>query len=192
MVEFRFSKAIDNNRSTQTEVCPKSRLSDWENMLILFIAAWVIAEIQAYELQKRLQASSDYLLPGDDPTPRNFCYGGTPKGALTILLGERAAFATNFPTKVIAINDDMILEMNKDEHGDIAVTTDIFDQNNDLVASIENNRFRVVQDAIVERKDLHSLKVTIKHRKEQVYMCGTSIRQPSALLVYSGTQVTQS
>jgi hypothetical protein len=130
-------------------------------------------------LVQRLNQHADFFVPANEPTPPNPCQFA-PKNALVVILGARAAFSTFFPAKIIVINSDLILTLDRDEKGDVGITTDIYDQNDDFIAGISKNKFTVVNDAIIDRPDMSSLKVTIKHRKEQVldvrYINASTIR----------------
>ena len=133
--------------------------------LVFFCACELI---HGTSVRKRLQAYSDYLVPGDTATPDNVCEV-IPKGALRILLGPMAAWATSFPSNVVVIDGDSILSMNRTADGRISLSTDIYDENHDIIAEIKDNHYDVDSSAFkVARDNLSDLSVFIRHDKEQV------------------------
>jgi hypothetical protein len=133
---------------------------------LVFLCACAL--IHGTSVRKRLQAYSDYLVAGDTPTPDNVCEA-IPKGALRILLGPMAAWATSFPSNVIVIDGDTILKINRSADGRISLSTDIYDKNHDIIAEIKDNHYDVDSSAFkVVRDNLSDLSVFIRHDKEQV------------------------
>src|SRR5467141_569537 len=144
------------------------RAWQWIPMFLIVLALLYSLKLASrIELARELNLNHGLLVSANEPTPPNPCQPA-PKNALVIILGNKAVFSTGFPAKIIAINNDVILTLDKDSKGSISITTDIYDQNDDFVVGIEKNKFTPVSDALIERNDLSSLKVTLKHRKEQV------------------------
>ena len=126
-----------------------------------------IALTSTTRLKHELSRYSGVLVPANDSTPSNPC-GTVPRGALLVILGERAAWTRQFPTTVLRIGNDDILVLDRDGKGNIVITTDIYDGDN-IVASIDRNNFTVTSDAFTkERNDLSSLAVTLRRKKEKV------------------------
>lgn len=129
------------------------------------------------ELSKR---SNFFLIPADDPTPANDCT----HGSLFVFLGTMAATANKFPDVVLATGvpappgDPKAIDgrkfiprltIDRNSRGEVAVTFDIYDENENVVAAIEKNQVTISNDAFdVRRPDASTLTVIIKHKKETV------------------------
>jgi hypothetical protein len=137
-------------------------------LLILVVFFGVCILIHGTYVRKRLQSTSDYLIPGSDPTPPNVC-GNIPSGALRILLGPMGASSTHFPTNVISVDGEPLLSMERTTDDRLAISTDIYDRNHDIVAEIKHNSYTVDSSAFrVSRESLSDLSVFVRHDKERV------------------------
>lgn len=135
---------------------------------ILLLMAACLFEVHAFQNEYILSLPYGLLSPANDPTPSNSC-AAVPNDALRILLGPMAAFATIFPQNVISLNNDSILQLTRDAHKNIAISTDIYDEDQNIVVEIKDNRFRVSNDAFeVIRPDFSTLRVVVKRNKEKV------------------------
>ena len=62
-----------------------------------------------------------------------------------------------------------VLTLRRTQQGEIAVSADVFNEKDDAVVSIEDNKFTISDEAFqVEKPDASTLRVTVKHRKETV------------------------
>lgn len=126
---------------------------------------WVRSEQTAYELQQL----EGWLKPLDLPTPPNPCDGYAPSEAVKILVGSMASFITEFPSTILMIKEEPILVLDRNKNGEIAVTMDIYDEQDNIVVAINKNKFTLNNDIFDHpREDHGSLKVVLKKRKEKV------------------------
>jgi hypothetical protein len=131
------------------------------SILIAISAAWVTHLIDDYALEKELQLHTDWLVPASDPQPKTSC--PVVDGALQILLGNSTVYAT------ISVDRKPQLVLDRDDQGRVAVTGNIFDENDDAIAEIDRNHFTVDSDVFkLARPDRSTLSVTIKKHKEEV------------------------
>jgi hypothetical protein len=153
-------------------------------ILIVIVSLATGVFIGGAERRKRLESHADYLVPGNDPTPPNPCswaqsvpmnpqYGGgyvVPRDALSVLLGPMAAISTQFPATVISIDDEPILTMDRTWDGQIAISTDIYDEHHDIIVSLNENTYNVESSvfSISRNNSLSDLVVVIRHDKEEV------------------------
>ena len=127
---------------------------------------WTYATQKEYELTLPV----GLLTPANEPTPKNACEGMPfPPGSLTVILGQSVALVTKFPSTVVRIDEVPILSINKTPTGALSVTTDIYDEKDNIVTSIRDNQFLVANDVFEHpRTDPSSLKVVISHKKQTV------------------------
>jgi len=136
---------------------------------LVVLTIYVMGMVNQYALDKRLSQSSDWLVPADEPTPENACDNKVPTDSLLIILGSLAAFNNHFPHTVLAIGGTPLLQLDKNQKGEIAVSTDVMDDNDNEIVEIEHNHFTPANDVfMVKRKDLNSLSVIVKHEKQEV------------------------
>lgn len=97
------------------------------------------------------------LLPANDPTPNNPCHE-IPDGAMLILLGNSASFATRFPHTIIRVKGEDILTLTKKDN-ELAVSVKIFSRDGRIVAEIRDNEFSINPNNYFrrERPDRHTL-----------------------------------
>ena len=91
---------------------------------------------------------SGSLLPASDPTPRvcpgpELPKGVVPKRAVVLVYGGNMSVIDQFPQQVIVDHDIPILTVDRDLHGGVVVTVDIFGADGKIIASIEKNKFAV-------------------------------------------------
>ncbi len=186
-----FSDALEKKKPKLTKKQKKHKVKistvpyqtwKWGGVFVVLIAFMGSLQITSeIRLARQLSLNHGWLVPASEPTPSNSC-DGAPSNALKILLGSNTAYATRFPSKVISVNEDTILTLDKDAKGNVAATVDVFDQNNDIVVEIDKNHFRVANDTFnVVHNDLSSLEVVIKHNKEHVL--GIHYLNPSAIQI---------
>lgn len=114
---------------------------------------------------------SGWLAPANDPMPDNQCAKEIVDGGGTVVfLGNVAAGSAHiFPQPILSVNERNKLTMYQNAQGEIAISTDIFDEHDDVVVSIEKNKFTISNDVFqVEYPDHSTLNVIIKHHKEKV------------------------
>jgi hypothetical protein len=146
---------------------------------------WFVSTIRLkHDLSRR---SGFFLVPASDPTPPNGCPEN--EGALIVFLGPMTATATKFPNYVLGtqragLPDDARSEavtidgrayvprmiLNKNDSGNVGITVDIYDSQQNIVVSIVNNKIiNISNDAFdVIHPDLSTLTITIKRKKERV------------------------
>jgi hypothetical protein len=116
-----------------------------------------------YVLAQRI----DIFIPRGEAAPDKSC-ANLPASALAVYMGNVGAYASTFPRKIISVNNKPILTLDRDQGGNVTITIDIYDEKDDLVASINRNRFGLFGDAIMNRVDRSALEITLRHRKEKV------------------------
>jgi hypothetical protein len=123
-------------------------------------------------LAERLEMHSDWLVPASDATPHNsWCpsLDKLPPRSVILLVGSNTAYAFRFPASIIKIEGVPKFSLDRDDHGRIAITADIFDEEDNAVVEIEHNHFLVDGGAFkMERPDISTLVVYARKHKEQV------------------------
>jgi hypothetical protein len=92
-----------------------------------------------------------WLVPANDPTPENGCGKIVPSDALLVLFGNNGMWSKRTDFVAIRIGTCTEVKIHKTSKG-LAVTTDVFADDSNLLAHIENNEFTVVQGEIGYRK----------------------------------------
>jgi len=139
------------------------------------LPVWILLEPAGSKLPARAPkptASTDqysgFLEPANDPMPHNPCTRQTPD-SLYVFFGTEAAYATEFPADIITINGEVKLTLYKERGGKLAISTDIFDDNDDIVAEIDKNQFTVRKEGVFRKtSDRNSLRVVMVHKKETI------------------------
>ncbi len=135
-------------------------------VLILIVFAGSVFFIRGAAIRKQLQSNVGLLIPGNDPPIETPCGRGP---ELKLIFGPTAAKAERFPLNVIVINDEPVLILDRLGDGRIAISTDIYDSNHDIVTEILRNHYDVDSSAFkIIRNDLSSLSVVIRRDKEEV------------------------
>jgi hypothetical protein len=159
------------------------------SILIAISAAWVVHLIDDYALEKELQLHTDWLVPASDPQPKTSC--PVVDGALQILLGNNTVYATSFPATIVSVDRKPQLVLDRDDQGRVAVTGNIFDENDDAIAEIDRNHFTVDGDVFkLERPDRSTLSVTIKKHKEEVLSIRFVKITPTLGVVWKSSQAS--
>ncbi len=134
-------------------------------MVLVFLGSLKLT--RKIEVARELSLSHGWLVPGNDPTPDSACSGE--KDLLLVFLGPLAAGANKFPNTVFTAGGTPRMTINKNGRGEVAVTTDIYDENENIIVSIRDNAFTVANDVFqVQRPDKSTLIVVIRRRKERV------------------------
>jgi len=116
-----------------------------------------------------LNSKHGVLLPGNDPSPKNPC-GTIPAGALALFYGSSASYSTSFPYTVLEVKGKPKIHLTKNADGGIAITMDVFDKEEDIIAEIKNNEFTVnPQKTFDIKSDTSHLAVTLVRRKQEVF-----------------------
>ncbi|SRR5216684_702009 len=99
------------------------------------------------------------LKPADEPMPDNPCRE-IPSNALTIFLGNSAAYSSKSPHTVIEIKGKPVLSFERIGQ-EIAVNAQVFSKDGRIVAEIKRNEFFINPNNYFrrERPDAHSLRV---------------------------------
>jgi hypothetical protein len=120
------------------------------------------------EKEQLSRARSGSLVPGNGATPRNFCGEGSP-GEVIVTFGDRAVTVGKFPINVVNVDGEALLRLDRDAQGNMLLSTDIYDQDHNILASIEDNKFDTDSAVFrVQRDDLSSLTVYARKDKEKV------------------------
>jgi hypothetical protein len=90
-----------------------------------------------------------------------------------VMLGNNIGWSTQrswpFPLNVLRISKRVIISLDRNKNGEIAVNADVFNEKDDVVVTIEKNKFTISDEAFqVETPDKSTLRVTIKRKKETV------------------------
>jgi hypothetical protein len=76
---------------------------------------------------------------------------------------------------VVNVDGEALLRLDRDAQGNMLLSTDIYDQDHNILASIEDNKFDTDSAVFrVHRDDLSSLTVYARKDKEKVRMFGIS------------------
>lgn len=139
-------------------------------LFLLFCCNWV----HERKIEYQLTLWKGRLEPDSLPTPDNACSGFNKNTSqfMTLLLGDDAAYADQFPHTVIMVRGKDELVLDKDGEGRIAVTVNIFDKDGRVVAFFERGEFQVNQSNVsaISRPDLHTLIVTDEYKNEALYV----------------------
>lgn len=148
--------------------------------------------IQRLPQEPRQIVQSDLLLPGDEKTPNLHIPCGRPPGvpekAVTIAKGEMVLLVGDFAIStaeksfvVLKLYGKDLLTMTRVDNG-ISVSTDIWDEEGKILATIENNQFRVNPNKTIPliRPDPHTLIV-----EDERKVCVLSVRflNPSTIKI---------
>lgn len=130
----------------------------WKAGVFLFLFATVVyGSVVTYRrnYQRELDSNEGALIPAGDPPPLSTC--PVPPGVFTIYSG-RGAFWTNERTQVVVGNEQYtLLSVGRSDRG-ISVDALIYDEQQNLVARIVENKFIVGQTAFHrERPDRSTL-----------------------------------
>jgi len=109
------------------------------------------------------------LLPGKDPSPKSPCHDIS-ASAFAMFYGDSASYATSFPYTVLKVKGEPKIVLLKNADGGIAITMDVFDKEEDIVAQIINNEFTVNPQKTFEIKsDKSHLPVIVVRHKQEVF-----------------------
>jgi hypothetical protein len=89
------------------------------------------------------QEFSGFLLPANDPTPKNACSDRPVyNGAMLMILGNSASLSPWFPHIVVRAKGENVLTLNR-KNGEIAVGARIFGADGKIIAEIRDNEFSI-------------------------------------------------
>jgi hypothetical protein len=92
-----------------------------------------------------------------------------PPDSLSVLLGPMTAISSEFPSIIITIDGQTILTMDKDSDGRVTITTDIYDENQNIIATLDKNVYLVDSSVFkLSRDSVSDLGVVVQHNKEEV------------------------
>jgi hypothetical protein len=158
---------------THRKKCPKSaqRKLIARRAGVAGIAAFAIGAsvwIRQRDVGEQLRARSGLLVPGNEPDLPNRCRKAQ-TGQLIIALGSQTVFADSFPVTVVRVTGERLLNLDRDADGNLLLSTDIYDHDHNIIASITNNKYDTDSSVFkVEREDLSSLTVYARKDKEKV------------------------
>jgi hypothetical protein len=172
----RSNKAASKPKSGKAKAAfSRARRDYWRtnllgSLMIVVVACLCLVWVRSTQVHYELVSLQGWLIPGRDPTPPNECSSLPDKGNLTVILGDWAAAADKFPMNVIRVNNDVLLKLDRNAKGQLSISADIYDSDNNLVTEIVNNRFTIFAPKVFEhpRKDLSSLSVILSRDKEEV------------------------
>jgi hypothetical protein len=132
------------------------------NQLNLDVVMTKLDDIQNGVAQIRKQEEFEGLLtPANEPTPENVCSSFVPDGAMLLLVGNSATFATKSSETVIQIGNENMLVMEKIS-GRIAISAKLFSSDGRIVAQLDKNQFFINPNNYFRKEisaDGHSLVV---------------------------------
>ena len=120
-LEKKKPRKLKGNQELQAQKYAKAmrRYSFWrwsKPIAVVWLLGVAAALVNHKQIEKELQSNSGYLVPASDPTPPNPCgQAPLPKGALLVILGERAAWTMQFPATVLSIDKEDILVLDRDD-----------------------------------------------------------------------------
>jgi hypothetical protein len=150
----------------------KHRVAAWGGCIVAALVAigaggWIRGE-QANAMEEQLRARSGILQPANLPNPPNRCGEGQP-GQVIVTFGTRGALVGKFPINAVDVGGEPLLRLDRDEKGNMLLSADIFDQEHNILASIENNKYDTDSAVFrVQRDDLSSLTVFARKDKQKV------------------------
>jgi hypothetical protein len=138
-----------------------------------------------------------WLRPGREATPRTNCQFGTPLPSdLIFFVGSSVARISkdiHYPFNVVTINDHPILRVDKDLQGRIAISGEVFDDKDNAIVVIRNNKFTASEkNTFSIDSTVSTLEVTVEHLNEPVL--SVNYMNPKVVKVtghfhYKGTDV---
>jgi hypothetical protein len=113
--------------------------------------------------------NSTKLAAGNLPTPAVPPQARVPQDALMLFLGSTVAWATKMPHTVVEMGSDKMLVLDKDKAGDKLVlrVLKIFDENNKIIARIDDDGFWMASSTRIKRPDPGTL-VVLDHGNTEV------------------------
>jgi hypothetical protein len=140
----------------------------WGVILLMIVAFGGSLKLASeIELDRELSLHGGLLVPANDPTPPSACSGDD--SLFLVNFGPWSAGTRHFPNIVFSSANIPRMTLEKNRHGELAVTTDIYDENENILVSIEKNHFIVTNDAFeITHPDRSTLVVVVKHQKEKV------------------------
>jgi hypothetical protein len=136
-------------------------------LCVALISFFVVLVANGFETaqQRALRENGGLLVPADLPDPPTRC--ALAPAALHILLGDSTSWTSKFPHSVIRLAGRDLLAIDKTRDGSLSLTLHLFDDRNDVVASIENNQMWTKHGVRFERPTKHRL-VVFDHWDEKV------------------------
>ena len=174
-------------------------------LVIVAITATVIFSIQRRATLWELAEHKGWLRPGNLPAPKIACLDqndpllkdlpttlhlkGILPGEVALYFGSNVAWTNQTPFTVLEVRDKPLLTVDKDKHGNIALTLDVFDDSNPpkIIASIVKNSLIVnVNNSLDFQRTNTSLLVRDQEKRTVLsvdYLNSSAIRI-SAILNY--------
>ncbi len=133
--------------------------------------ALAIYGVYSERLKRELSSLQGWLAPANDSSPPIFCRKPIPQDALKIYLGSNLAYTTQFPHVVLEVKKEPKITLDRNDRGEIALTMDVYDQDDNIVAEIVKNEFTINRNNHFKiiRKDKSSLIVMVPKRKQEVF-----------------------
>jgi hypothetical protein len=121
--------------------------------------------------------NSGWLRPGHDPTPPTRCQvpelsvKGPQQDDLVIFFGNTVGWINKnspFPWVILKIAGHPVLTLEKKKTGEIAISGEVYNPQDDAIVVLANNKFTTSTEAFVVDSTSTSLRVTVKHLNETV------------------------
>ena len=121
--------------------------------------------------------NSGWLRPGHELAPRTRCQApaldvkGPQQDDLVILFGNTVGWINKnvpFPWVILNVAGHPVLTLQKKKSGEIAISGEIYNPQDEAIVVIENNKFTTSTEAFIVNSTLNSLRVTVKHLNETV------------------------
>lgn len=147
------------------ELSARRRLEFCGLIALVLLSLGAYLGIQNY--RKDLESNIGILVPANDPAPPNNCE--VPPGSFAVYLGDMVAHSVHFPFTILRLKGRELLTVDREADGKairISILR-IFDDRDDIIARVENNRLEVLGGARKTREDRSTL-VVYDHADTQV------------------------
>ncbi len=138
---------------------------------ICLVLWWVLTVIEDKRTEVAIHSTEGvWLVPAHKASPYSSC--PVMPRALTIFWGDSvSSVERSFPHMIMRVKGEPKIVLEKNEEGQIAITMNIFDEQENIVAEIEHNHFTLNPNNYFKlnySKDLSRLSVQIAHQNEKV------------------------
>lgn len=161
-------------------------------VLITILFVVVCFWIRRLQTDKELASLEGWLYPANEEVQLSCPLEDS--RSLALVAGTNTYVADDFPCRVISINCEDVLKLDRDAHGNIAITFTILDRDGRVVVDIDRGKFTVNHNNYfkIDRQGSRSTIAVIDQFKQEVlylHAANGHILQMRALLYYRGRQV---
>ena len=121
------------------------------------------------KLEKRIKPLSGVLIPDNKPNPDEVNKHSIPTDAITLLFGNSLSYTNFFPHTVIAVGNDPLLVINK-QQDILTISAKFFSEDGKIVAELKENQFHINPSNYfrLEKPDNHSLVIIDQRGNESL------------------------